>query len=138
MKPFGGELKGWRPQHQPKPKPEKPKKKKKAKKKAQYAEPPDSEEIEERSDIVNLDIATQKSDIEQQEEELKSVAGSVTTEEEDFEQNEQIFNQSLPDLVKKEHRLNESGVIKYLQDLITCSDKLQDPLDDIQVIFDKI
>ena len=45
---------------------------------------------------------------------------------------------NLCDLVKKSDRMNHELVIDYLQSLIQCQQRLQDPLDDIETIFNKI
>jgi hypothetical protein len=75
MKPFGSHLKGWKPQHQPKPK--KVATKKKKKKKTIEME----STLDVRSDILGLNQESE-SEIEARSDDLVSVAGSVTTEEE--------------------------------------------------------
>lgn len=44
----------------------------------------------------------------------------------------------LKDLVKKKDRLTHDEVIAYLHDLLECAKRIQDPLDDIETIFNKI
>ena len=44
----------------------------------------------------------------------------------------------LKDLVKKKDRLTHDEVIAYLHDLLECSKRIADPLDDIENIFNKI
>jgi len=44
----------------------------------------------------------------------------------------------LKDLIKKKDRLTCDEVIAYLHDLLECKVRVQDPLDDIEKIFDKI
>jgi hypothetical protein len=45
---------------------------------------------------------------------------------------------SLVDLVKKKDRLTCEQVVGYLQDFLATQARLQDPLDDIESIFNKI
>lgn len=44
----------------------------------------------------------------------------------------------LKDLVKKKDRLTHDEVIAYLHDLLECAKRINDPLDDIENIFNKI
>ena len=45
---------------------------------------------------------------------------------------------SLVDTVRPQDRLDAQQVITYLKDLLQCEGRVQDPIDDIQAIFDKI
>ena len=45
---------------------------------------------------------------------------------------------SLKDLVKKKDRLTHEEIISYLHDLLETAKRIQDPLDDIERIFNKI
>ena len=42
------------------------------------------------------------------------------------------------DTVAPEDRVTHEQVIKYLKDLVTCENRVDDPIDDIQLIFEKI
>ena len=44
----------------------------------------------------------------------------------------------LKDLVKKKDRLSHEEVVAYLHDLLECAKRIEDPLDDIETIFNKI
>ena len=44
----------------------------------------------------------------------------------------------LKDLVKKKDRLSHEEVVAYLHDLLECAKRIEDPLDDIERIFNKI
>lgn len=136
MKPFGGDLKGWKPQHEPKPKKEKPKKKKKKKVKEQV-----SEGAELTQEAVDLNLNSEAEVISEQSD-LQSVAGSVTTEEDlkedDLPSMMDLVKKGILDLVDKQNQLSATEVQKYLNEFIKCADKLQDPRDDIKQIFNKI
>lgn len=45
---------------------------------------------------------------------------------------------TLPMTVHEEDRMDANGTIAYLKSLLQCESRLSDPLDDIQMIFEKI
>lgn len=44
----------------------------------------------------------------------------------------------MPDMVKAEDKMDSAMIIKAYKDLLSCENRIQDPIDDIQMIFQKI
>ena len=56
----------------------------------------------------------------------------------DSEEAEETHEKSLVDMINPEHKMELKETVEYLRALIKCRDRLQDPRDDIESIFDKI
>jgi hypothetical protein len=41
----------------------------------------------------------------------------------------------MPEMVKAEDKMDSAMIIKAYKDLLSCENRIQDPIDDIQMIF---